>query len=268
MFFRRNFFVANLQFPKSSVRELQDYLVFSETEPLKICVELRRPTDHEQKPNRQIYALAFATCEREPTEKIRNMFQSLLDKKLPSGSKKPDEWGKYLLEPEKDIDSDGTIKSNLVVPLPLLPPSFQDFCKQIENDLWNHTQRIVRILRWRYGQPGPHNPISGSAYTEWSFDNINWTILPTQIGLALDPSCLIYATHEVQQEIDNLVAQDINEPIGRELYNEAAEQIARNPRSALIMGVAAAEVGMKQYIGEVVPQARWLVEHLLNCTLD
>lgn len=87
MFFRRKFFVANLQFPKSSVRELQDYLVFSETEPLKIRVELRRPTDDEQTSNRQIYALAFATCEREATEKLRNMFQSLLDKKLPSGSK-------------------------------------------------------------------------------------------------------------------------------------------------------------------------------------
>lgn len=262
MFFRRRLLIAKLQFPKSTGRDLLDGLSFSDAEPPKIKVELQRPSDEEQKISRQIYAVAIATCERDLTDKLHDMFQSLLNKKLPIGSKKPDEWENYILESAKYLDSDGTIKNNLVVPLELLPPSFQDFCKQVEDELRNHTEHIIRILRWRYGQPGPHNPILSSSPTEWSFDSINWAMVPTQLSAELDPLCLIYASDQVQREVENLITQGTNEPIGRELYNEALGQVETNLRSSLIMGIAAAEVGMKQYIGELVPQAQWLVENM------
>lgn len=262
MFFRRKFLIDKLQFPKSSNRDLLDSLVFCDEGPHKTSVELRRPTDEEQERTRQIYAVGIASCEREPTAKLRDMFEALFDKKLPVGSKKPDEWEEYLLGAAEYLDPDGTIKKNLVVPLGLLPQSFQEFSKEVAGELRNHTERIVRILRWRYGQPGPHNPILSSTPTEWSFDNSTWSILPTQLPLEIGPLCLIDASLAVHREVNNLVAEGINEPIGRELYNESLEQVERNPRSSLIMGIAAAEVGMKQYVGELVPQAQWLVEHL------
>jgi len=51
------------------------------------------------------------------------------------------------------------------------------------------------------------------------------------------------------------------EPMGHTLYREAWAQQDQNPRSALVVGVAGFEVGVKQCIARLVPEARWLIEY-------
>jgi hypothetical protein len=49
--------------------------------------------------------------------------------------------------------------------------------------------------------------------------------------------------------------------LAQELFQEAWGQRDANPRSALVMGIAAAETGVKHLISTLVPAAAWLVEN-------
>ena len=59
-------------------------------------------------------------------------------------------------------------------------------------------------------------------------------------------------------EIQTWVLAGMTEPLGHELYREAREQWHMNPRSALILAIAAAEVGFKQFVSAIAPAAGWL----------
>jgi hypothetical protein len=59
-----------------------------------------------------------------------------------------------------------------------------------------------------------------------------------------------------------LVSDGTEEPLGHQLFREAWNQKGVHPRSALVIGVAAAEVGLKKLIGTLVPQALWLVDEI------
>ena len=62
----------------------------------------------------------------------------------------------------------------------------------------------------------------------------------------------------MRSEMESLIKAVNNEPIGHELFLEAWELRKSNPRSALIIGMSAAEVGFKQCIGKLVRDAEWL----------
>lgn len=66
----------------------------------------------------------------------------------------------------------------------------------------------------------------------------------------------------------NLVTSSHREPVGHELWREAWNLRNSNPRSSLVIGVAAAEVGLKQVIALLVPEARSLVENIPSPPLD
>jgi hypothetical protein len=49
------------------------------------------------------------------------------------------------------------------------------------------------------------------------------------------------------------------EPVALQLFREAWELKRSNPRSALAIGIAAAEIGVKDLIASLIPNALWLV---------
>ena len=63
-------------------------------------------------------------------------------------------------------------------------------------------------------------------------------------------------------ELTAMVTSDIREPLAHQLLREAWNLRHTNPRISVVIGVAAAEVGMKQLVAMLVPHARWLVEEL------
>jgi hypothetical protein len=54
----------------------------------------------------------------------------------------------------------------------------------------------------------------------------------------------------------------VEEPLGRQLFREAWSQVGTNPRSALVIGVTAAEVGLKRLIATLVPETDWLMQEI------
>jgi hypothetical protein len=62
------------------------------------------------------------------------------------------------------------------------------------------------------------------------------------------------------EEIVRMVESGEQEPVAHQLFREAWELRSSNPRSALAIGIAAAEIGVKDLIASLIPNAQWLVK--------
>jgi hypothetical protein len=131
--------------------------------------------------------------------------------------------------------------------------------------LRNMMQATVTAVAWREGSLEiPADPFRNSK-AECSLDGKNWLQVSQVRSVALvkilTPAQLA-ASIEFCNEIVELVETGAEEPLGHQLLREAWTQRESHPRSALAIGVSAAEVGLKQLIGGLVPQAQWLVDEI------
>jgi hypothetical protein len=119
---------------------------------------------------------------------------------------------------------------------------------------------FLRIVQWRTGVYGHHEPIRcAEGDLQWSADQVAWT--PVWLGLKAVTSSELLAvmyTETLFREVSELVIAEDCEPIGHELLREAWNLKRSSPRSALILAIAALEVGVKDFIARLVPPARWL----------
>ncbi len=67
-------------------------------------------------------------------------------------------------------------------------------------------------------------------------------------------------TPEVAKDVQSLLDERQEEPLAHVLWREGWDQRLANRRSALLLGVTALEVGVKQFISSRVPPADWLLE--------
>lgn len=138
------------------------------------------------------------------------------------------------------------IEPGFVVPIRFLPAAFRDFVVPLEADLREAAFRVVRVIRWVYGLPGLAEPLAVTS-REWSLDAREWMSLPYEQpkparGYAT-PEPL--ATAEETAAIQGLLDTNADEPAGRLLWLVASANRSREPRAALAMAAAAAEVGMR-----------------------
>jgi hypothetical protein len=146
------------------------------------------------------------------------------------------------------------------IPPPATTPQLEQFGDQIGGELWDYAERTIRLLRWRSGRSGPYIPIRHYGKLEWSLDREHWHHSPRS-----RPHIMVdFGPPEPQQikpfgeAVAIMMQQQAEEPLGHELFREAWELRTGNPRSALVLGIAAAEVGFKQCIGTIFPDAEEL----------
>jgi hypothetical protein len=63
-------------------------------------------------------------------------------------------------------------------------------------------------------------------------------------------------------EVADLIGASATQPLAHEMWREAWNLRHASPRSGLVVGVAGAEVGLKQLIALLAPAAETLVQHL------
>jgi hypothetical protein len=203
-------------------------------------------------------ALAEAICtalvEWNPSDSVREGFESLEAGKLPAGSKLP--------ESHADIaDSDGRLKpGHAAVPPSALPEALRSVTQQVGKEISDLTAATVKAIRWRLDYRGSHNPIRATRGLYFSTDGNKWTPL-IEFGGRMEVIGSVYFPKGVYREIEQILANGMTEPLGHELHREAWEQRYMNPRSSLIIGLAAGEVGCKECISILAPDARWLAEN-------
>ena len=123
----------------------------------------------------------------------------------------------------------------------------------------------VAFLRWRYGLPeGPTNPFQ-KAKEFLSEDGAAWYEMHVARSMTLTigrPFSKIILTPELRHQLTEFIGVAGDEPLGHQLLREAYNQLDLHPRSALVIGVAAAEVGLKKLIAQLAPQTQWLLDEI------
>lgn len=135
--------------------------------------------------------------------------------------------------------------------------------KQIFDDMTDFLQRTLRLARWRTNIQGGPNPIRSGVpdFFVWSVNGSNWKMVTDSISLRVK---FLHSTRNWSKEdagfLQTEILKGLNEPLAHELLREADINRESNPRSSLILGVAAAEVGFKHFASKTLPDTTWLLE--------
>jgi hypothetical protein len=122
------------------------------------------------------------------------------------------------------------------------------------------TESTVSILKWRSGlSEMPMGPFRNLA-EHFSHDGSDWreVHMARSASLTFTPGPRqIEVSPELELEVSRLVSEkNGEEPLGRQLFREAWNQRVSHPRSALVIGVGAVEVGLKTLFGTLAPAKR------------
>lgn len=121
-------------------------------------------------------------------------------------------------------------------------------------------ERAGAALRWRFGLAG-RDSVLAQAHAEVILDDgLVIELAPLSQAMMGDNRAAV--GEPGWSEFANIVASEAWEPLGHQLLREAWNLHNRNPRSSLVIGITAAEVGLKQLIAELVPAVRSLVADL------
>ncbi len=123
-------------------------------------------------------------------------------------------------------------------------------------------QSVVQTLRWRCGRLVGHPAVF--AGLSWSEDNEIWQTFPPRQAQGTFGFRIIreYKADEIAQEVSMLIREGKKWPVAMELYQEARKHGPSAPRSAIVLGIAALEVAVKEHISQIEPTLSWLVSYL------
>ncbi|HEX2392004.1 MAG TPA: hypothetical protein VHI77_03715 [Solirubrobacterales bacterium] len=261
MFFRQDSIYRKLELLSGS-----DPARFTVPDLRKTVVTIRPPTEQEverlkdkQKGvtyGRDRAARVHAIAEFEPSEKIAAAFRALDERRLPDDTPPREEWPRkfdYITEKLQ-------VEANYVVPGSALSESMKGFVRQTQEGLIAATRVVVGNVRWRLAYIGPHDPVQ-FLHAYWSLDAKSWHPMPSTTSVTIAKS-EIPRIDRSRDAIQELVDAKAREPLGHALWHEASQQRATNPRSAILIGLAALEIGIKHYAINCVPYAAWLIEEI------
>jgi hypothetical protein len=122
----------------------------------------------------------------------------------------------------------------------------------------------IDVFRWRHGLPdGPADAV-GPLEAFFYGDGKTWlkVYLARRLVIGVGFTYKKSLKDVPDAEFVRLVEAGVDEPVAHQLFREAWALRRSNPRSALAIGMTAAEVGLKQLIATLVPNARWLTEEV------
>jgi hypothetical protein len=185
------------------------------------------------------------------TEKLDDAFSQLAAGELPNGSRSED-------DVKRQSYRDGVYHS-YSLPFDQYPTEVQAFMSGIYRTLYEWASRVWRLLRWRSDAAGSHEIFQTVLASEWSRDaQAHWHKLPVKGYGKASSRVIPRLDTPVAYSVQRLLASGIAEPTSEELLREAWTAHVANPRAGLLLAVAAAEVGFKELVIDLVPEARWL----------
>jgi hypothetical protein len=215
----------------------------------EVLVTLRRPTEEEDSDSELVICEARGLWEVAP--ELITLFEDLEAQRLPAALR-----GRTFATVAPAIRLEG-----IDVPFESLPHSYDAFESSIATMLHQAAAATLRQVRWRYGLAGGYRPITSTFGLERSTDGRTWLRVVSAIIGELWSTGYPKLDEQAAAEVQSMAAVNDSEPLGHELLREA-EELRQSPRSALVIAVAALEVGLKEFIARRVPEAAWLVEHL------
>jgi hypothetical protein len=142
------------------------------------------------------------------------------------------------------------------------PEAVLAICEDVYAELHAEAARLIRLLRWLCNQREPAQPL-GNAVLYCSLDGSLWDAAPTR---QYDPPHLFGLDALLDEEWVGSIAKiwengEVDEPLARQIYLESYALAEENPRAALVLAVAAAEVALKQFAAGQSdrPSEAWLI---------
>jgi hypothetical protein len=106
---------------------------------------------------------------------------------------------------------------------------------------------------------GSHEIFQTILASEWSRDGQPpWYKLPVNGYGKASSRVISRLDTPVAYSVQRLLTGGIVDPTSEELLREAWTAQGANPRAGLLLAVAAVEVGFKEFVIDLVPEARWL----------
>lgn len=185
-----------------------------------------------------------AACEHQPNDKVMAIFTA-----LHSGQ----------LDPKKEWDQERGENGQMEF---VEPPPYRDLLAKVELGLTDLAQRCITLIQWRLELRGNYRPLKEGSCLFWSFDGTDWRPIPAVSYLTGNVDCfpLPKVGESIQAEAVDLLKAGEDEPLGQELLREAIElRDSGNERTAFVIAVMAAEVGVKQAIMKLSPPTKHLL---------
>jgi hypothetical protein len=140
-----------------------------------------------------------------------------------------------------------------------LPGPLKVFSDKIYDVLADAAVDVFALIRWQHALPGPVRPYTSHGL-EWSEDEASWHRLPHKITFHISAAVHRRLHTGDALAIESMTAAGTQEPLAHILLREAraSATVTGSYSSALVMGMAALEIGVKHLIAELVPNASWL----------
>jgi hypothetical protein len=240
-----------------------DTYVFDYNGPHDVSVAIRAPSDQEQTIGHSSDdAFCTSTSQVDPNPKNADVFSRIASNEI--------------LDPNSDhmtvaLEYMGQHGTRIRLPgLSAFPEHFRTFLVGVRRELADHARRTASVLRWRTDERGPHDPISARGLS-WSLERSFWHPTPSSVRVRVLGT--LRPRQPVFDEVRRMVSGGESEPLHHDLFREAWEQSDANPRSALVIGMAAAEIAVKRCVSTLVPEAEWLAtnsrrRHYYGCSLS
>jgi hypothetical protein len=189
------------------------------------------------------------------TKQLDETFRRPAAGELPEGSQSED-------DVKRQSYRDGVYHS-YSIPVDQYPAEVQASMSGIYRTLYEWASRVWRLLRWRSDAIGSHELFQTILASEWSRDSQPpWYELPVKGYARAGGWGIPRLDAPVAYSVRRLLTSGIAEPTSEELLREAWAARGANPRAGLLLAVAAAEVGFKALVIDLVPEVRWLTLHV------
>lgn len=219
---------------------------------IEVRIELSKDPEHDKNGlsgSRYCHASGVFLLSR----RVASLFDALRENRLPIELCDPDKIPEYL-------GMRGEIPSHLCPPPDMLPKVIRTFLDDSEETLSRAAVRVLDLTRWRFGFDAWYSPYH-APHLFWSDDRESWKSVPQ---FAKTGSRSIRSRHlqeDAERLVQEVVDDDLHEPVSQGLFREANSLLLMNPRTALVSACAALEAGIKETIVILQPQTSWLLSN-------
>lgn len=153
-------------------------------------------------------------------------------------------------------------RSSYDTPKDMLSQGCIDFAKSAYNDLNSFATRTFRAIRWRENIKGNNHFYSDIKFY-WSLNGDDWRPFPFGMSAKVRIVNRLSISSDLKEFAFQTVSSGKSEPLAYELLRESKNlSYNRHSRSALLIGIAAIETGVKQCIAYLKPDTQWLIENM------
>jgi hypothetical protein len=153
------------------------------------------------------------------------------------------------------------------------PSTYRSFVLDLHREMDGIASDIFNTLRWRLGiDGGPLRLASSPESMRWDHEAggatvdehgfLRWQIPAGIIELTFPESQELTVSEAHRRAVEELLAKEAVQPLHHDLFREAWQNQGVNPRSALVIGIAALETALKTTICDLHEPSRWILENL------